>query len=64
LERPVRALQGGEKLSKLDADARTELFQQSGRDEKSPLNPQLPAVTTAQELTEEENRKLNRWSRA
>lgn len=54
------ALQGGEKLLKLEAAQRTEHFQQAGRDEKSPINAQLPALSTAQELTERNARDIGK----
>ncbi len=54
------ALQGGDKLAKLDKDQRAELFSISARDEKAPLNAQLPALSSGQELTERNARDIGK----
>src|SRR5690606_12794371 len=54
------AIQGGDKLSKLDEPTREELFSRAGRDSKAPVNAQLPQLSTGQELTERNARDIGK----
>ena len=54
------ALQGGDKMAKLDKDQRAELFSIAERDEKAPCNAQLPALSSGQELTERNARDIGK----
>jgi hypothetical protein len=52
------AIQGPDKLGKLDAKSRGDLFDESGRDAKAPIAAQLPDLQAGQELTERNARDI------
>ena len=54
------AIQGPDKLAKMDADTRSQLFEYSARDEKATLNADLPSLSAGQELTERNARDIGK----
>ncbi len=52
------AIQGPDKIAKLDVTARSDLFDESGRDAKAPVTAQLPDLQAGQELTERNARDI------
>jgi hypothetical protein len=52
------AIQGPDKIGKLDANARGDLFNEAARDAKAPIAAQLPDLQAGQELTERNSRDI------